>query len=196
MLPSLGGPHIVDNAVSFSRAREANPCWRKANATTMDVNAEHVVEAVKALQNPKGSTAHEIKRFLVSEGHIDKSADVKLAILAALKSNRVARPQGARGRFLFWGSKGSTEGSKLGRCKPKKKKRRKPKRASCGRKRKPKRKKRSKKSCGKKRKPRKPKKKKCGGKRKKSNKMAMTCSGGKELVIFCARKPKPKPKKC
>ena len=162
---------------------------------------QHVVKAVKALQNPKGSTTHGIKKYLVQEGL--KVSNIKFALQRALNLNQLSRPKGILGRFMFWGCKTSGGasakkptcggGKELVQFCAKdcgKKSKPKPKKKSCGKaKAKPKPKK---KSCGKPKK--KVAKKSCGKPKSKESNKPTSCKAGKKLVMFCAR-PKQKGKK-
>lgn len=173
--------------------------------------AQQVVNAIIALQNPRGSTAQDIKKYLVSTGQLKKEDDIKPAILAALKSNKLSRPEGARGRFFFWNSshhQDNETSSKRRRCCGRIRR----KRRCCGRKRR---------CCGRAR-----RKRRCSKRRRRTRKCSRRVRGrlrgrrrgglcsrlnrkrdarrlarkisnmripsGKQLVIFCAKKKRRK----
>ncbi|GFO22436.1 hypothetical protein PoB_004894100 [Plakobranchus ocellatus] len=103
-----------------------------------------VVSAVAALRNPRGSTVKDIKNYLVSQGKIVNSSNINIAILDALKKNKLSKPEGARGRFFFWGNDSYTslcKGSRKERRprKRRRKSRKRNKKTKRGRSRKPRR---------------------------------------------------------
>ncbi|CAG5132924.1 unnamed protein product [Candidula unifasciata] len=65
-----------------------------------------VVNAVIALKNRNGTTVRDIRDYLLSQGKISCHDDIKPAVMAALKSKDLSRPQ-PRSSFLFWGGGGN-----------------------------------------------------------------------------------------
>ncbi|KAH9492707.1 hypothetical protein Btru_024238 [Bulinus truncatus] len=154
--------------------------------------ARHVINAIKALKDTRGSTTKDIRKYLVSQGQLNDDMDIKPAILSALKYKQLSRPQGSRGRFLFWdeGHKSGEHGSSSKRQRCGKRRRR---RSCCKRRRRCRR--RRPRCCRRRR-------RRCCLFRKGHHKLdrrsalkkisSMKIPSGKQLIVFCARRRKRK----
>lgn len=67
-----------------------------------NVTQNMIADAIVALKNPKGSTAAEIQKYLISEGLADSNTNIKTVLLKGLKdANLVAPPEIGRKRWFF-----------------------------------------------------------------------------------------------
>ncbi|XP_013079260.1 histone H1, gonadal-like [Biomphalaria glabrata] len=151
--------------------------------------ARHVREAVIALKDTRGSTAKDIKKYLVSQGQISLDTDIRPAILSALKAKQLTSPEGSKGRFMFWEEEPPRKSKEKRKC------------SSCSKRQRCCRRRRRRRSCRRRR-----RRRRCCRRRRRHHHhcrkghrrldkrqalkkiSSMKIPTGKQLVVFCARR--------